>query len=387
MKITKRFTNWLETRFCAPAYGGWVLGTIAICYFGAAVNTMAGWLYVVSGVSMALLGVSAFLAPRSLSGLSIKRQPIPPVTAGQDLTIEVEIHNSTKRPANLLQTTDILPFVLGKPVNQAIDAILPESSYRWLYYQPTKQRGVYRWHSVELASGAPWGLFWCRRSQEATAKAIVYPAILPLASCPLVDEIGQEESLRGDPRGTPLQMASSGLVRSLRPYRIGDPTRLIHWKTSARYGELRVRELEIVTNGQEIIIALDTSVTWQADQFEQAVIAAASLYFYAQKQKLQVQLWTASTGLVRGDRVILETLAATNPQEESSTLPEKQPLIWLTQNSLTISTLPPGSRWVLWTNNTSSSTDNTLINRDYPGLTLDQEQDLQLQLQKPVTKL
>ncbi|HLO88184.1 MAG TPA: DUF58 domain-containing protein [Nostocaceae cyanobacterium] len=386
MKITKRFTNWLETRFCAPAYGGWVLGAIAICYFGAAVNTMAGWLYVVSGVSMALLGVSAFLAPRSLTGLTIKRQPIQPVTAGQDLTIEVEVHNFTKRPVSLLKITDILPFILGKSVNQAIETIPPDSSYLWRYYQPTQRRGVYRWQTVELASGAPWGLFWCRRPQEATARAIVYPIILPLASCPLVDEIGQEESLRGDPRGTPLQMASSGLVRSLRPYRIGDPTRLIHWKTSARYGELRVRELEIVTNGQEVIIALDSAGTWQEDQFEQAVIAAASLYFYAQKQQLNVQLWTSGTGLVRGDRITLETLAATNPQEENSTPPEKQPLIWLTQNPRTLSSLPPGSRWVLWTNNTSP-TDNILINRDDPGLTLQSEQDLQLQLQKPLTML
>lgn len=381
MKITKRFTNWLETRFSAPSYGGWVLCAIALCYFGAAVNTMAGWLYVVSGVCMALLAVSAFLAPRSLVGLKVTRQIIPPVTSGQDLTIEIEIHNSTKRTVNLLQITDILPFVLGKPVNQAIETIPPQSSYRWIYYQPTSRRGVYRWEGVELASGAPWGLFWCRRQQPATAKAIVYPPVLPLATCPLVDELGQEDCQRGDPQGRPFQTATVGMVRSLRPYRVGDSIRLIHWRTSARYGELRVRELEIVTNGQEIIIALDTADNWLPDQFEQAVIAATSLYFYAEKQQLQVQLWTAATGLIRGDRVVLETLAATNPQEENNTLPATQPIIWLTQNPLTLSSLPLGSRWLLWTNQTSPQND-TIINRDYPGLVIQSDQDLQTQLQK-----
>ena len=31
------------------------------CFFGAAINTMAGWLYVISGVSFALLAVAAVL--------------------------------------------------------------------------------------------------------------------------------------------------------------------------------------------------------------------------------------------------------------------------------------------------------------------------------------
>jgi uncharacterized protein (DUF58 family) len=382
MKIIKPITNWLETRACTPTYSGYVLAIIAICFFGAAINTMAGWLYAISGVSLALLGVAAILPPRSLIGLSITRHPIQPVSAGDELTVELEICNQTKQPVSLLQVEDILPFVLGKPVHKAIETIKSQGSYRWVYYQPTQRRGVYRWHTVELATGAPLGLFWCRRQRDCTATAIVYPTVLPLASCPLVDEMGQEESKRGDPRGKPLQTATTGLVRSLRPYRIGDPTRLIHWRTSARYGELRVRELEIVTGGQEIIIALDSAANWQEENFEQAVIAAASLYFYAQRQQMQVQLWTAFTGLAKGDQVILKTLAATTPLEDTSTkLPENSPLIWLTQNQQSISSLSQGSRWVLWQNN-SSPEEQGVINWDYPGIIVQSEQALQPQLQK-----
>ncbi|TVP62489.1 MAG: DUF58 domain-containing protein [Nodularia sp. (in: Bacteria)] len=382
MNLIKPITNWLETRAIAPAYAGWVLAGIAICFFGAAVNTMAGWLYAISGISFALLGIAAFLPPRSLVGLVVKRRPMQPVSAGDELTVELEICNQTQHPVSLLQVEDILPFVLGKPVKTAIETINSQSSYRWVYYQPTPQRGVYRWHTVELASGAPLGLFWCRRQRECAATAIVYPTVLPLASCPLVDEMGQEESKRGDPRGRPLQTATAGLVRSLRPYRVGDPTRLIHWRTSARYGELRVRELEVVTGGQEIIIALDSAGNWEADNFEQAVIAAASLYFYAQRQQMQVQLWTASTGLVKGERVVLETLAATRYQEEISTSHlQSNALIWLTQNSSSLTSLAKGSRWVLWQNLTSP-TEEAVVNWDYPGLLVQKEQELQLQLQK-----
>lgn len=382
MKIIKSITNWLETRACAPTYGGWVLAATAICFFGAGINTMAGWLYAISGISFALLGVAAILPPRSLTGLSITRRPMQPVSAGDDLTVELEIRNQTQQPVSLLQVEDILPFVLGKPVQKAIETIPSQGSYRWVYYHPTVRRGVYRWHTVELASGAPLGLFWCRRQRDCAATAIVYPTVLPLATCPLVDEMGQEESKRGDPRGRPLQTATTGLVRSLRPYRTGDPTRLIHWRTSARYGELRVRELEMVTGGQEIVIALDSASNWEKENFEQAVIAAASLYFYAKQQQLEVQLWTASTSLIKGDRFVLETLAATTRLEDDSTqVPKSYPLIWLTQNPLSLTTLPQGSRWVLWPD-ISSPPEPEVINWEHPGIILQSDRALQPQLQK-----
>ncbi|MBE9007567.1 DUF58 domain-containing protein [Fortiea sp. LEGE XX443] len=388
MKIIKPITNWLENRVSTPTYSGWVLAGIAVCFFGAAVNTMAGWLYAISGVSVALLAVAAVLPTRSLVGLTITRSPIQPVSAGDDLTVELEIHNPTPQSASLLQVEDILPFVLGKPIKQAIEVIPSKNSHRWVYYQSTQRRGIYRWHNVELATGAPLGLFWCRRQRDCEATAIVYPAVLPFTTCPLVDEMGQEESKKGDSINRPLQTATSGLVRSLRPYRIGDPTRLIHWRTSARYGELRVRELEVVTGGQEIVIALDSAGKWQENDFEQAVIAAASLYFYAQHMGIPVQLWTASTALVKGDTTVLETLAATTSQEDAETTEAPNyPLIWLTQNSLTLSSLPPGSRWVLWQSNNFSEQASVVVNRDYPGIVLQSEQELQTQLQKPLQAL
>ncbi|MFN8952395.1 MAG: DUF58 domain-containing protein [Aphanizomenon sp.] len=383
MKITDKINDWLETHACAPAYSGWVLTGISVCYLGAGINTMAGWLYVISGVSFALLGLSAFMSPRSLVGIIVKRRPIAPVTVGDDLKIEIEVQNQRKQPANLLQIRDIIPFIFGQPVQQNIETIQPQDIYHWIYYHPTQQRGVYRWHRAELATGAPLGLFWCRRPRKCEARAIVYPTVLPLTNCPLIDKIGEDDSQRGDPRGKPLQIATAGLVRSLRPYRIGDPTRLIHWRTSARYGELRVRELEIITAGQEIIIAIDSSFNWQQELFEQAVITAASLYFYAQKQKLQVQLWTADSGLITGNISVLETLAATNPNEKNNLPPDHCPIIWLTENALTISSLPLGSRWLLWQNPDLST--ETVINPEYPGIIIQNQQELQPQLQKTLS--
>ena len=379
--MVRRIGYWLESRFSAPAYAGLVLAGISLCFFGAAMNTMAGWLYVISGLSFALLGYAAVLPPKSLKGLEIKRKTIQPVTAGDDLTVELEIFNQTKKPVSLLRIEDKLPFVLDKPRLQPIEIISPKNTYNGVYYQSTELRGIYRWQNVELATAAPLGLFWSRRQRELAAIAIVYPKVLPLQSCPLVDDMGKEDSSKGQPRGNPLQTATQGLTRSLRPYRTGDPLRLIHWRSSARYGDLRVRELEMLTSGQEVIIALDNG-EWEENNFEQAVIAAASMYFYALRQEMQVRLWTAATGLINRRRDVLEALAAIHPQDEViKPQPTDKPLIWLTQNPSTFASLPYSSRWMLW-QDISSSQQQFVINRDAPGIVIDSEQSLQSQLQK-----
>ncbi|MGK7957056.1 MAG: DUF58 domain-containing protein, partial [Crocosphaera sp.] len=248
-------TDWLETHWTTPAFSGWLLAILALCFFGAATNTMAGWLYVLSGTILALLILGAILSVRSLSQIQVRRHPLNPVSAGDDLTVELIIENRSKSPKTLLQLWDLVPMVIDKPQKEAIEAISPQGEQHWTYYLKTQQRGVYHWHEVELRSGSPLGLFWCRRSQEVPAKAVVYPQILPLNHCPLIDTIGQEESdqKQSDRR---FQGANEGVTKALRPYRYGDPMRMIHWRTSAKYDEFQVRELEVITGGEDIIICL-----------------------------------------------------------------------------------------------------------------------------------
>lgn len=380
MGIINRTNHWLETRACTPAYAGLLLAGIAFCFFAAATNTMAGWLYVISGLIIALLGLAAILPPRTLKQIQVRRQPILPVSVGDQLTITITIKNQSTKPKTFLQIQDILQSELGQIVETPVEIINPQSSYEWVYYQPTKKRGIYRWQEVHIRTATPLGLFWCRRSWSAPALAIVYPTVLPLTSCPLIDNIGRDDSAQifSDRRS---HAATEDITRTLRPYRIGDPTRLIHWRTSARYGELRVRELEVFTGSQNIIICLDSGNSWNFDDFEQAVIAAASIYFYAMKMQLNVKLWTAKTGLIQGNQVVLEALAATMTGEDTTDdkLPNL-PLVWLTQNPTSLNTLPTNSRWVLWQKAASEKS----INKSDSGIVIDTTQTLQTQLQQPI---
>ena len=82
MMISKgkpNFTDWLETHWTTPAFSGWLLAVLALCFFGAATNTMAGWLYVLSGTILALLILGAILSVRSLSKIRVRRHPLNPV--------------------------------------------------------------------------------------------------------------------------------------------------------------------------------------------------------------------------------------------------------------------------------------------------------------------
>ena len=385
MNIGHKIADWLENRAVAPAYAGWLLSGMTVFFFGSATNTMSGWLYALSGGSLALLAVAAVLPGKSLRSLEVRRRTIEPVSAGDRITVELEIENRSREPKTLLQVVDILPFVLGEPIARPIEVIDPNSIYRDTYYLEVRQRGVYRWQEVNLRTAAPLGLFWCRRSLPVKAVAVVYPQVLALSTCPIIDRIGQEDSPQFYNRSRS-QTATEGLTRNLRPYRHGDPTRLIHWRTSARYGELRVRELEVAAGGQEIIIALDSAAAWQPEEFERAVTVAASLYFYASKRLLNVKLWTAATGLVSGNRVVLETLAAVNAGEDAVENRPKLPIIWLTQNSATLSTLSLGSRWVLWPLATAEIGEKMLVKHELPGLEIRSGRPLELQLQDPLER-
>jgi uncharacterized protein (DUF58 family) len=382
MNIINRINDWLETHWVTPAYAGCLLAGIALCFFGAASNTMAGWLYVISGLIFGLLVVAAVLPARSLKLIQVRRCPIAPVSAGDDLCIELEIENQAPHVKSLLQIRDVLQSTLGLPRQTPVEAIAPQSVHRWVDYYPTQKRGVYRWHEVQIRTATPLGLFWCRRSWEAPARAIVYPLVLPLTHCPLVDEMGREDSAQfySDRRS---QSATEDITRGLRPYRVGDPIRLIHWRTSARYGALQVRELEVFTGSQEIIICLDSSTVWRPDDFEQAVIAAVSMYFYAMRSQLNVKLWTPKTGLLHGNQVVLEALAETTAGEEAEIeAPSNLPLIWLTQNPPSLDILPMGSRWILWPSVASVSDSEIPAQRRHLGVVIDPAKSLQSQLQQ-----
>ncbi len=382
-KPSQGILRWLEQRWVAPAYGGGVLLGLAIAFFGAAINSMAGWLYAMSGVMLAIAVLSIWLSPRNLQGLQAHRQPLRPVSVGEALTIALTLENVSDRPKALLQVWDALPSALGKAPEQAIALIPPRQGYCWNYScQPTR-RGMYTWQHLTLRTAAPLGLFWSQRPLSAPAHVVIYPEILPLARCPLIDRLGTSSGLRWQ-AAHQSQMANEGITRAVRPYRWGDATRLIHWRTSARYGELRVRELEELTADPSVVIGLDTGDRWTEAEFEAAVVAAASLYVYALRRQMEVALWLPTQGLLQTQHRVLAALAEVTLGGASLTqrLPSL-PMVWLSASPQAPPELAPGSVWVQWL--LAEKTGMTVSSgARQPTLVITPERSLSDQLQSPL---
>lgn len=343
----------LETRLAWPSYSGCVLLGLAVFFFIAATNTLSGWLYVMSGIILALLAIALWLVRQNLRRLTVERQNPEAVSVGDVLQLRLTLHNGSAQPKTLLKVVDRIPPALGLPVETVVEVVPPFQSWTWDYAQQATRRGIYHWQQVELRTGAPLGLLWASLLETVPVRATVYPQVLALTSCPVIDQMGRDPSLQMLSQHL-AQASPDGMTRSLRPYRWGDSMRLIHWRTSAKLGELRVRELENFTSGQSIVIALDTAPSdpWDAEAFEQAVSAAATLYFYALQHQLRVSLWTALTGQVQGKRSVLDALAATHPNEGLTigTPSERptEPLVWLTSRSDGLTVLPLGSCGLVW---------------------------------------
>ncbi|NJN73522.1 MAG: DUF58 domain-containing protein, partial [Limnothrix sp. RL_2_0] len=113
----------LERRWVAPAYGGGVLFGVGLSFFGAATNTMAGWLYVLSGTIFAILFLGAILPIRVIKNLTIERSAIAPVSVGEILQVKMLLTNKSKAAKTLVAITDLLPPEFSAPRRKVIELL------------------------------------------------------------------------------------------------------------------------------------------------------------------------------------------------------------------------------------------------------------------------
>lgn len=352
--MIRRLQRWLEYRGWAPSYGGSVLLGLTLFFFLAGTNTLSGWLFVMCGVSLALLMFSLRGKPwRSLKAVI---PDIAPVSVGEALAIPVQL--TAERPCQMLQ----VELAFGtQTLRYALDQLQGRQTV-FLQVLPAR-RGLYQWENLTLRSAAPLGIWWKRQDFLCPQSVIVYPQILPIQNCPLLAASGQDT--RDRDRSSQSYDAMQGYTRALRPYRRGDPMRLIHWRSSARYGELRTRELEAVGSGAPLLIAIDHRPGWVDADFEAALVVASSLYAWGKRQDMALGLWT-DMGAIAGDRLILSTLATLMPTARAVAVPTSA-CLWLTCDPTSLN----HHVWLGWGNGHWQGT----------GRRIDPEQDLSWQLQ------
>jgi uncharacterized protein (DUF58 family) len=102
-----------------------------------------------------------------------------------------------------------------------------------------ERRGVHDRLVLDVASAAPFGLLWWRKTLvvELTRPLLVGPRLGEPFELPR----GARDSAGDGPIAVP---APIGVPRGVRPYRPGDHRRFVHWPATAHSGQLMVREME-----------------------------------------------------------------------------------------------------------------------------------------------
>lgn len=259
-------------------------------------------LYVL-GTALALLLGSAIVATlRPLPRLEVRRRARPEmVSVGEHSTVELSVANASHRRTPKLS--------LWEPVGDSGGAAMQMAPLRTgdsvaaTYRVPSDRRGVVELGPIRADRLDIFGL--CRRQHllPGTAAVLVVPERVPLA----FPTIGSSGRL-----GEHLRMKSWGQTgsefHSQREYVPGDDLRRINWKSSARRGDLIVRETAL-EGLQRCTVVLDSMAAAYPDDdsFERAVTAAASVIAGATSAAIPARLVAPGIDL-RGPDVAHESL-------------------------------------------------------------------------------
>jgi len=273
----------------------------------AAINTGNNLLYLIVAMLLSVMAVSGALSEQTMRRVQLRRDGPPRLFAGSPAPFTLWVHNGKRRLASYaLHVTEDRPP--GKPApRQFLLKLGPQEREACRYTLTFPRRGRHRLPGLRLLTRFPFGLF-AKVSRPLLAEPVlVFPALHPLAP----DEI--PAALDPGPRDRDRRGQGANL-RNLRPYRPGDDPRLLHWKTSAKAGDLMVKELEDEELPRVSLLVEDPAPGTPSDLVERNVSLVASLAALATRRGAQVRLVTAEGGTALGqgqahlDR-ILERLA------------------------------------------------------------------------------
>jgi uncharacterized protein (DUF58 family) len=266
---------------------------LTVVVFAIAWNRALAPLYAMFAV-LAATAIVAFLAPRlALRGVRAERAHPAVAFEGDELLMTARLHNSAFGARRMLELVDRVPVAApGQQNPMVFIARLPGRSVRALTFRlECYKRGAYRLGPITLRSGHPLGLAYRQKTIPGTvSELLVYPRVFPISHL----------SLPGT-GGTPLRGAEAVSLGGgheeffgTREYRPGDSPRYVHWPSTARHGELIVKEFEL-RSATELTIVLDLDARANAGEgrdstLEYAVKIAASAAQYALERGHEVQL-------------------------------------------------------------------------------------------------
>jgi uncharacterized protein (DUF58 family) len=231
---------------------------------------------------LALPLLSALAVSRTRYRLACARRLDPSrLPVGHEAHVDLRLENVSRLPTGLLLVSDRVPYALGGlsgagGARFVLDRIEPQGMRELSYRVRSELRGRYQVGPLSVRLADPFGLVELARSFSVTDTLTVTPTIVPLPS----ERFMGAWTGGGDSRARTIASAGEDDVAP-REYRHGDDLRRVHWRSTARYGELMVRREEQQWQSRGTLF-LDTRSRVHvgegaASSFEQAVSAAASI--------------------------------------------------------------------------------------------------------------
>ncbi len=222
---------------------------------------------------------------------------------GETFKMTLRITNRKFLPLSWLEISDRIPMALPPTEGMLMPTHIPQVgkltaafSLRWYervnrrYELQCPTRGIYTLGPLDITSGDIFTLFESQESRKNQDRLVVYPYVWPLEDLglPSKEPFGERKAQRRileDPLRT----------IGVRDYHPEDSLRHIHWKATARQGELQVRAFE-PTTALNLVILLNVTTFkhhWQGvipDLMERTISLAGSIATWATGQKYRVGL-------------------------------------------------------------------------------------------------
>ncbi|WP_230879099.1 DUF58 domain-containing protein [Planomonospora sp. ID67723] len=241
-------------------------------------------------VSLPLL--AAMVVARTRYRLSCARRLDPPrAEVGGEATVTLRLENVTRLPTGLLMIEDTVPYALGARPRFVLDRVEPRGIREIDYRVRSDLRGRFTIGPLSIRISDPFGLVELTRSFTVSDTLVVTPQVVALPHV----RLSGEWTGGGDSRTRSVAAAGDDDVAP-REYRQGDDLRRVHWRSTARYGELMVRREEQQWQSRGALL-LDTRRYAHRGEgprssFEVAVSAAASIGVHLSHEGLGLRLVT-----------------------------------------------------------------------------------------------
>jgi uncharacterized protein (DUF58 family) len=265
--------------------------------------------------------VAVAFAARTRFRLTCARRLEPArVATGDRARVVLRIENISRLPTGLLLIEDTIPYLLGGRPRVVLDRLAPRRPIDVGYHVSGELRGRYRVGPLTVRLMDPFGLCELPRAFTSTDTLVVTPQVFSLPAVPLSGEWG------GAGHSTSRSVATYGDDDvATREYRHGDDLRRIHWRTTARRGELTVRREEQPWQSRGAVLLDTRLVAHRGDgptsSLEWAVSAAASISIHLARTGFELRLITdtgnevssAGLGGASFDGSVLDVLAVVSP--------------------------------------------------------------------------